>query len=249
MTAATVELLFDRAEHEQALTLAAEIADRSQASGNVFTLGIARSVQTRILTLRGQTAQTTDWLDWLQTAARELATAEDTVSSLGSAAVARAALEQHDAAAKLLTDVEAAPDSRETHYYAAYLPAMARAALTTGNPELAERLAAGVELRTPLAEHALVAVRAALAEAHGDHKTAADGYAQAAERWQRFGVIPEQAYSLLGQGRCLTTLGQPGEATRALVQAREIFDTLKAAPALAETDTLLHQLQGRAALR
>jgi hypothetical protein len=58
---------------------------------------------------------------------------------------------------------------------------------------------------------------------------------------QQFGLIPEQAYALLGQGRCLTALDQPAEATRALVQAREIFDTLKAAPALAETDALLHQ--------
>jgi class 3 adenylate cyclase/tetratricopeptide (TPR) repeat protein len=241
MTAGTVEMLFDSGEHEQALTLAAEIADRSEASGNVFTLEIARTMQTRILTLRGQTAQTTDWLDWLETAVRETAPAEDTVASLGSAAVARAALEQHDAAAKLLTDVEAAPDSRETHYYAAYLPEMARAALTIGNPELAERLAAGVEPRTPLAEHALVAVHAALDEAGGDAQAAADGYAQTAERWQQFGVIPEQAYALLGQGRCLTALGQPAEATRALVQAREIFNSLKAAPALAETDALLDQ--------
>ena len=118
---------------------------------------------------------------------------------------------------------------------------MVRTALTIGNPELAERLVAGVEPRTTIAEHALVAVHAALAEAGGDAQAAADGYAEAAERWQQFGVIPEQAYALLGQGRCLTALGQPAEATRALVQAREIFDTLKAAPALAETDALLDQ--------
>jgi hypothetical protein len=57
-------------------------------------------------------------------------------------------------------------------------------------------------------------------------------------RWRR---RRSRAHALLGQGRCLTALGQPAEATRALVQAREIFDTLKAAPALAETDALLDQ--------
>ncbi len=241
MTISMVELLFDSGEHEQALTLAAEIADRSEASGNVFDLAAVRIVQTRILTLRGQAAQTGDWLDWLETTGRETAAADLTVASLGSAAVARAALEQHGAAVALLTEVEGRPDSRDTHFYAAFFPAMVRVALTIGNPELAERLVTGVEPRTSIAEHALVAVHATLAEARGDHETAAADYAQAAERWQQFGVIPEQAYALLGQGRCLTALDQPAEATRALVQARELLDTLKAAPALAETDALLHQ--------
>lgn len=118
---------------------------------------------------------------------------------------------------------------------------MVRTALTIGNPKLAERLATGVEPRTTIAEHALVAVHTASAEAGGDAQAAADGYAETAERWQQFGVIPERAYALLGQGRCLTALGQPAEATRALVQAREIFNSLKAAPALAETDALVGQ--------
>ncbi len=118
---------------------------------------------------------------------------------------------------------------------------MVRTALAIGNPELAERLVTGVEPRTTIAEHALVAVHAALAEASGDAQAAADCYAQTAERFQQVGVIPEQAYALLGQGRCLTALGRRTEATRALVQARELFETLKAAPALAEIDALLDQ--------
>ena len=49
------------------------------------------------------------------------------------------------------------------------------------------------------------------------------------------------AFALLGEGRCLTALGQATEATNALQQAREIFDALKAAPALAEADALIQQ--------
>ncbi len=84
-------------------------------------------------------------------------------------------------------------------------------------------------------------MRAALAEAQGDLQAAAEGYEDAAERWQSFGVVPEQAFALLGQGRCLTRLGRRSEAGPILQQAGEIFQKLQAAPALAETDDLLHQ--------
>ena len=73
----------------------------------------------------------------------------------------------------------------------------------------------GLEPRTPYAEHALVAANAALTEARGDLQAAADAYADAADRWERFGVVPEQAFALLGQGRCLLGLSRPTEATRA----------------------------------
>ncbi len=99
----------------------------------------------------------------------------------------------------------------------------------------------GVQPLTPYNEHALAAVNAALAENQGDLQAAADGYADAAHRWQAFGVVPEQAFALLGQGRTLTALGRTNEATPVLRQAREIFQTLQAAPALAETDQLLQQ--------
>ena len=91
-----------------------------------------------------------------------------------------------------------------TTYYPALLPAMVRTALAIGEPELAERLVGGLEPRTPYAEHALVAANAALTEARGDLPAAADAYADAADRWERFGVVPEQAFALLGQGRCLS---------------------------------------------
>ena len=65
-------------------------------------------------------------------------------------------------------------------------------------------------------------------------------YAEAAERWLDFGNVPERAYALLGQGRCLTALGQP-EAREPLREARELFASMGYQPALAETETLLEQ--------
>ena len=118
---------------------------------------------------------------------------------------------------------------------------MVRTALTTANPELAERVVTGFDARDPLAQHALTSANAALAEARGHHRAAAERYADAAQRWRTFGVVPEQAFALLGEGRCLIALGHLTEAAQPLSLARDIFQELQAAPALAETDALLQQ--------
>ncbi len=86
---------------------------------------------------------------------------------------------------------------------------MLRTALAAGDPDLAERLADGLEPRYPLREHALCAARAQLAEHAGDHADAAVLYAEAAARWQQFGNVREYAYALLGQGRCLVARRGP----------------------------------------
>lgn len=118
------------------------------------------------------------------------------------------------------------------------LPSIVRTALGIGDTALAARLVSGLEPRTSYAEHALIAANAALMEARGDLQAAAEAHADAATRWERFGVVPEQAFALLGQGRCLLQLSRPAEAAPSLRHAREIFDRLGAAPALAETDAL-----------
>jgi hypothetical protein len=118
---------------------------------------------------------------------------------------------------------------------------MVRTAFSIGHPELAERLVSGLEPRTPYAQHALVAANAALTEVRGDLPMAAVAYAEAADRWDTFGVVPEHAFALLGQGRCLLELSRPAEASPVLQHAREIFERLQAAPALIETDSLLQR--------
>ena len=142
---------------------------------------------------------------------------EYAVIGLAAAALARAALGQNDAAATLLAEIVATPGAREIQYYAIYLPddgphrpgARRPAARRTSC-----RTAASPTTPSPSTPSSRSS--AALAEARGDYQAAADGYAEAAERWERFGVVPEQAFALLGQGRCLTALGRPTEATHAL---------------------------------
>jgi hypothetical protein len=135
--------------------------------------------------------------------------------------------------------LEAYPGARDTENYPVLLTAIVRTALGVGGPDLAGRLVAGFEPRTPYARHALVAAEAVLTEGRGHVQAAAPTYADAADRWERFGVVPEQAFALLGQGRCLVELSRATEAASVLQRAREIFVRLRAAPALAEADELL----------
>jgi hypothetical protein len=94
-------------------------------------------------------------------------------------------------------------------------------------------------------EHALASAQAQLAEAAHRHADAAQLYHEAAQRWQQFGNVPERAYALLGQGRCLAALGKP-EAEAPLREARDLFATLAYQPALAETQALLGESEAAA---
>ena len=122
-----------------------------------------------------------------------------------------------------------------------------RCALASDGPELAARMADDFEPSTPLKEHALVCVCAVLAEAAGDAAEAAALYAEAADRWAEFRNVPEHAYALLGQGRCLTTLGKPA-AEAPLNAARQLFASMGYGPALAEADALLGEPEAEAAV-
>ena len=53
-----------------------------------------------------------------------------------------------------------------------------------------------------------------------------------------FAVVPEKGFALLGQGRCLISLGRPGYDAP-LQEAREIFARLRARPLIAAVDDLL----------
>jgi class 3 adenylate cyclase/tetratricopeptide (TPR) repeat protein len=231
--------LIDSGEHEQVLALAAEMAPRLEASGDVFDLIGIRAAQVRVLAMRGLGSQVAEVLDWLEPAARGTEDPQLVVDGLGSAALMRGGLGQGEAAAALLSELRTYPGVPDTAFYPWLLAAMVRTALGIGELSLAERLVGGLEPRYPYAEHSLVAANAALTEARGNLQAAADAYADAVDRWARFGVVPEQAFALLGQGRCLLGLARPTEAAPVLQHAREIFERLGATPALAETDALL----------
>ena len=223
---------------EQALAEAVPLAERLEAAGDTISVE-PRSLQLRLLAERG-VHEHAPAADELLATARE--SGQPQIHAQAFTAAARLLLAQghRQQANALLVELVQVPEIQADPYYAAALPALVRTALALRQPELAHRLVDDVEPRTPLAEHALHAARAQLAEAAEQHAEAAAQYAEAAERWREFGNVPERAYALLGQGRCLAALGQPG-AQEPLVEARELFASMGYRPALAETDALLER--------
>ena len=206
----------------------------------------ARSVQLRLLAQRGEHGPAS-----VAAAEAIVATARESgelqMMSMAFAAAAELLLAQGrpEQARALLAELEHVSTIRADPYFAAHLPELVRAALTAGDRALAVRLADGVEPVTPLAEHALCACSAQLAEAAGGQAESAALYAEAAERWREFGNVAERGYALLGQGRCLRGLGK-SEAEQPLREARELFQSLGYKPALAETEALLGENEAAA---
>ena len=150
-----------------------------------------------------------------------------------------------DRAAAFMDELATAPHLREQPNFTQYAPSLVRAAISMGDRALAERLAVGIDAIAPYPAHAAVATNASLIEMRGDLQGAAEAYGDAARRWAGFGVVSEQAFALLGQGRSLLGMGRSVEASSVLRESRAIFERLGAAPALAEADELLHRATAR----
>jgi tetratricopeptide (TPR) repeat protein len=232
-------LLAELGRPDEALERAARFAATSEPTGLIQWQAEPRAVTIALHLARGE-LDDLDQADWLEHAARAVGATDVTVHSLASAAALANAHDLPDRACGLLAEIEQAPGTRETPYYARQLAGMIRTALAAANPAMAQRLVAGLTPRSPLQEHALRSARAQLAADAADHAQAADLYAQAAAGWQDFGNVPERAYALLGQGRSLCTLGRC-EAMQPLRQARELFASMRYAPAHRETESLVDQ--------
>ncbi len=229
------ELLVELGRPEKALERAGRVADLHEASGTAHSLVWVRAVELAVHLARGDSESAPGLVDWLVETARATLANDVTVHVLATAAAA--APEQ---ARALLAELEQTPGGRHTSPYSRQLAAMVRTALAAGDPDLAQRLTEGLEPRYPLREHALCAARGQLAEHAGKHADAAALYADAAARWQEFGNVPERAYALLGQGRCLVALGDPA-AEQPLREAAQLFSSMGYRPALTETNALLEQ--------
>jgi tetratricopeptide (TPR) repeat protein len=245
MALGNLDYLFELGRGDEATAAIPALAKHFEATGSVANLMGTRQAEILLLSLRGRAADALPLVDWLVQTARATGSPEALVGSLYAAGMALAATGHPEKARALLEEVEERPGIRQTPQWAPYLSGMIRTAVACGDLELAERLASGLEPVYPYREHALVTASAILADARGETEAAADLYADAAERWERFGVVPEQGFALLGQGRSLLALGRDPEALGPLRQAREIFSSLQAAPVLAETDALLAQAMAR----
>jgi class 3 adenylate cyclase/tetratricopeptide (TPR) repeat protein len=236
-------LLAELGRSEEALERAARLATAFEESGDMNDLAEVRAVRLSLLLSRGETSPP-DEVGWLVGMARRLRSPYASLVALDASSAALVP-DAPERTAALLAEIERIPGVRDTPYYARALPSLVRTALAVRDPSLAERFADGLESRYPVDEHALLTAGARLAEHAGDFVVCHASYAEAAERWREFGNVPERAYALLGQGRCLVA-NREQAAEQPLRKARELFASMGYKPALAECDSLLAQTAVRA---
>jgi class 3 adenylate cyclase/tetratricopeptide (TPR) repeat protein len=240
MAAAQPSSLAELGRAEEALADAARLADQLEQAGNVAFIE-PRSLQLRLLVEHGRHEQAPSREPMLKTA-RDSGEPQQMSGAIAAAASLLLTQAQPEEAHLLLQELAQIPASRGDSIYADLLPGLVRTALALDDLDLASSLAEGVPPTTPLRQHTLTSCQAQFAEAAGSHGEAASLYADAAESWRDFGNVPERAYALLGEGRCLRALGDSG-AEQPLAEAKELFASMGYKPALAETDALLAESQ------
>jgi class 3 adenylate cyclase/tetratricopeptide (TPR) repeat protein len=236
-------VLMELGRPDEAMERAATLSNAFEQSGDAQDACEVRASELALRLSRGE-RRAPEEIEWLISTARALRHAEVSGYALGVAAAALAP-EAPERACLLLGELARHPGAGKSPYYARQLPGMVRTALAAGDPQLAQRLIAGSEPRYPLEEHALCAARAQVAEHEGEYADAVGLYGEAAERWKDFGNVPERAYALFGQGRCVLALGQLG-AEHPLHEARNLFASMGYTPALRETNALLERARASA---
>ena len=229
-------LLVELGRTREALERIARLGPVVEASGDTHSLSELRAIDLMTRVASGETGLITE-AEWLFEAARATGAIDIIVVTLAAAAAALVP-QLPERATEALGELDRRTGPRETAYFARFMAGMVRVALAAERPDLAHRLTDEMEPRYPLEEHALHTGRAQLAEHAGEHSDAARLYADAAAGWRSFGNIPEEAYALLGHGRCLRALAAEG-ADVPLRDARVLFASMGFKPALAEAEKLL----------
>ena len=241
LTGSTLDALVETGEHEQALTLATELATDLEASGSLFDLVIARTVQSRILTLRGQASRVADTLDWLEATIRETGQLDMLVVGLGTAAIARAALAQPDHATTLLDEIDATPGSRDTsttrrcclRWCAPPSPPTTPSSPTSSSPA-SNPTPPTTNTPSPPSPPPSPKPTATTRQPPTATPTPRNAGRPSASSPNRHSPTSATAAAS-------SPSAAPRDATPVLLKARDIFTRLQAAPALAETDLLLQQ--------
>ena len=232
-TASSVVFLVDNGRFDEALARATSILPLLHEGGNRLFEHDVLAAQAVVLDERGE--------DGLLPGEEALEIARGTndaaylAFAAWGAAPALLSAGRIDEARKLLEDV-AGSSGHDHAEYAHHLPRLARAAAELDDDELIARLADGVPDRLPRQQHANATVRALQAERADAYGEAAALYGDAADRWERFTELIEQAHALLGQGRCLALLGDPG-ADQPLRRARSLFAGMNARRRVDACDT------------
>jgi tetratricopeptide (TPR) repeat protein len=234
------ECLINLGDWDRALRAIEDLILQIEAKGGHYFVVLSQAAKAFILVWRGDLAQATLLVNEFLPRAIQIGDLQVLARVFPIAGIVKQAEGDVDAAVQCVKDFAARTRQAPAFYRAQPLPDLVRICVAGGEFELAEQLMTNVEVHPVRAQYALLTAQAILAEANGDFKGASKLYAEAVERWSRFGMVLEHAQTLLGLGRCLTTMAQP-QAHAPLMEARAIFADLRAGPLIVETDRWLRQ--------
>jgi hypothetical protein len=120
---------------------------------------------------------------------------------------------------------------------------VARRCVQVGLPEIAREFVRRGVIRSPCEEAATLAARGILAEADGE-AAASDLLRSAAIRYGELNLLPNQALALQALGRCLLGQGATEEGVPPLVEAKSLWQKMKANLRVNEIDALLDSSRG-----
>ena len=225
---------------DEAVSREAAVTEFLTAHEMTVDLQRLRSTSALLHTWRGEAAMGMPLAEWAEESSRPNLEPGSRVSSLVGLAVVSEALGDAPAAKRLLEETAALPAITRVHPdLVLRLPATIRSAVRIGEPHLAERLAAALPSARAYDVGILAELHALVAETEGDLAAAAAAWAVACESWRELGVPYELGLSLLGEGRCRAAEDAVSASKALLAEAHAIFSTLRAAPALAEAESLL----------
>ena len=222
--------LFDLGRWDELIAIADEVLAWDRAHGPTQISAAARIEKAGVLVRRGAVAEAKSLVDAAMGPARKAddPQPEELVPALVCAALVEHANGDDVRTVRYLEEIERSTRDRAPAYRALWLTDVARLCVATREIELATRLMTDLDVVASRHVHSVMTARAVLAEAVGNVGEALKGYTEAATRWREFGNVVEEAYALLGRGRCLVALGRDLEAEEPLNRAREFLAKLGA---------------------
>jgi hypothetical protein len=218
---------------EAVLAEIGSIAERIEASGDKDFME-PRVIQLRLLAERGTPAEDRQ-LDAFLAQVRSIGDSSRTAWAITPCLQSLLVGGRRNRAMILKEELARLVEDEGAVIYGDLLPTALRAVLALDDLDLARRLAGLIQPGSRAARLALDSAHALLLEAGGDLGEASRSYAGAADGWEAFGNVPEEAYARLGLGRSLAALSDSA-APAALTRARDLFAMLGYAPAVAAAD-------------
>jgi tetratricopeptide (TPR) repeat protein len=239
--------LFDLGRWDDVIERSAEIRRWHGDRGWAQPVVIAGTQEAAVRLFRGELDAAAEQMDELLPAAREIKDVQTYRPALATAGLVALRRGRPEDAGALLDELEVDLDSGTYDRVYGMLEAT-RLARALGDVDHAERIArvnADFVPAYPVGQAIMLASRAEVSEAKGEHAEALAAFDSVAEAWDGLGHVFQRALALLGAARCLIALGRPPDALSRALAARAIFDSLGAGWLAAEAAMLVAEAPGR----